>query len=250
MIINMLMIVMAILPWNLIQGNQAQHDVEERMMSKDKPVLQRVSLPFEGLGEASFLQELPIMGCDSAGWYALFDGKTLTGWEVVRYGGDGQPFVRKGALVIPRATTGPMTGLRWVGEPLPVNNYEVFYEARRVAGNDIFGALTFPYGNTSASLIFAGWGGVVNGLSSIDGFDASENETSQRFSYDDNVWYEVRLRVTTDSIRASVGSDIIVDIATAGKDIHLRADYLDTGFTLWTYNSTGEIRNLRIRRIE
>ncbi|MDR2233829.1 MAG: DUF1080 domain-containing protein [Tannerella sp.] len=192
-------------------------------------------------------RDLPV---DSAEWQSLFDGKTLTGWETVRYGGDGKPSVRRGAMVIPRATTGTMTGLRWVGDPLPVNNYEVYYEARRVAGSDIFGALTFPYGDTSASLIFAGWGGVVNGLSSIGGLDASENETCQRFSYDDNVWYEVKLRVTTDSIRASVGGDTIVKIATAGKDIHLRADYLDTGFTLWTYNSTGEIRNLRISRIE
>jgi len=184
------------------------------------------------------------------GWISLFDGKTLTNWKILQYGGNGKPAVRNGVLVLPKPTDGVMTGVCWVGDPLPVVNYEVYYEARRVAGSDIFGALTFPYYDTYASLIFSGWSGVVNGLSSIDGYDASENETSQRFSLTDNRWYPVQLRVTSDSIRATVGLDMIVDIATTGKDIHLRADYLDTGFTLWTYLSTGEIRNLRIRTIE
>jgi len=184
------------------------------------------------------------------GWQSLFDGKTLTNWKILRYGGNGEPLVRNGALVLPRPAEGIMTGVCWVGEQLPVNNYEVYYEARRVAGSDIFAGFTFLYDDTAASIVFGGWGGVVNGLSSINGYDASENETCQRFSWSNDRWYPVHLRVTPDSIRASVGLDIIVDIATAGKDIHLRADYLDTGFTLWTYNTTGEIRNIRIRTIE
>jgi hypothetical protein len=59
----------------------------------------------------------------------------------------------------------------------------------------------------------------------------------------------VQLRVTTDSIRAVVGTEQVVNLATAGKDIHLREARLDTGFTLWTYLSTGEIRNLRIKKL-
>ena len=187
---------------------------------------------------------------DPEGWQSLFDGKTLTNWKILRYGGNGEPSVRNGALVLPRPTDGVMTGVCWVGESLPVNNYEVYYEARRVVGTDIFAGFTFLYDDTAASIVFGGWGGVVNGLSSIDGYDASENETCQRFSLSNDRWYPVQLRITPDSIRASVGLDIIVDIATTGKDIHLRADYLDTGFTLWTYNTTGEIRNIRIRKIE
>ena len=189
------------------------------------------------------LQDIP------EGWQSLFDGKTLTNWKILRYGGNGTPYVRNGALVLPKPTEGVMTGVCWIGDALPENNYEVYYEARRVAGTDIFAGFTFPYSETSASLVFGGWGGVVNGLSSIDGLDASENETCQRFSWPDNRWYPVQLRVTPDSICASVGVECIVNIATAGKDIHLRADYLDTGFTLWTYNTTGEIRNIRIRKI-
>jgi len=202
-------------------------------------------------GEVKDISHLPLTFQDiPEGWQSLFDGKTLDNWKILRYGGNGEPSVRNGVLIIPKPTDGVMTGVCWVGDPLPVNNYEVYYEARRVAGSDIFAGFTFIYDDTAASIVFGGWGGVVNGLSSINGYDASENETCQRFSWSNDRWYPVLLRVTPDSIRASVGLDIIVDIATAGKDIHLRADYLDTGFTLWTYNTTGEIRNIRIRTIE
>ena len=182
-------------------------------------------------------------------WISLFDGKTLTGWKILQYGGNGKPTVKNGSMILPTATEGTMTGVCWVGDPLPSMNYMITYEARRVAGGDIFAALTFPYGDTAASLIFGGWYGIVNGLSSIDGFDASENETCQYFSYNNDQWYTVELRVTTDSICAMVGKEKVVDLATAGKDIHVRDASLDTGFTLWNYCSTGEIRNLRIKKL-
>ncbi|MDR0794964.1 MAG: DUF1080 domain-containing protein [Tannerella sp.] len=89
------------------------------------------------------------------GWQSLFNGKTLDNWKVLRYGGNGNPSVRNGSMVIPRPTEGVMTGVCWAGDPLPVNNYEVFYEARRVAGSDIFAGLTFPYGDIIYSNITA-----------------------------------------------------------------------------------------------
>ena len=194
-------------------------------------------------------EDVPVLQVIPDGWESLFDGKTLDGWEIVRYGGEGEPYVKDGALILPKAVSGLMTGVCRVGDSLPVNNYIIYYEARRVAGNDIFAGLTFPYGDTFASLIFGGWGGIVNGLSSIDGYDASENETTLHFSLRNNHWYPVQLRVTTDSIRAVVGMEKIVDLATAGKDIHLRSENLDTGLTFWTYLSTGEIRNIRIKKL-
>ena len=200
--------------------------------------------------ESKTVEDLLVVQDISEGWTSLFDGKTLQGWKILRYGGDGKPRVKNGTLVLPMATNTSMTGVCWIGDSLPTINYEVYYEARRTAGSDIFAGLTFPYMDTFASLIFGGWGGQVNGLSSIDGYDASQNETTRFFSLRNNYWYPVHLRVTTDSIRAIVGSDTVVDIATAGKYIHLRSDLLDTGFTLWNYVSAGEIRNLRIRRVK
>jgi len=191
----------------------------------------------------SLAQELP------DGWKSLFNGETLDGWEKVPYWGGGTPYVENAKLILPMATIGLMTGIRWVGDSLPTINYVIQYEARRVQGDDIFAALTFPYDDTFASIIFGGWGGIINGLSSVDGYDASENETTQLYSLLNNDWHQVQLRVTTDSIKAFVGYETIVDIATAGKHIHLRDETLDTGLTFWSYSSTGEIRNIRIKEI-
>ena len=178
------------------------------------------------------------------------DGKTLNGWEIVYYGGEGEPYVKNGILTLPMAISGTSTGVEWIGDPLPVNNYAIYYEARRVEGNDIFGGLTFPYGETFATLIISGWGGIVSGLSSIDGYDASENETTKHVYFRDNQWYPVYLRVTSDSIRAVVDTVKVVDLATAGKRIHLRGGTNASSFTLTSYRSTGEIRNLRIKRLQ
>ena len=184
------------------------------------------------------------------GWRSLFDGETLTGWKNLRYGGNSEAYVSDGVLVLPMATNTTMSGVCWIGDSLPVNNYEVYYEARRVAGNDIFAGLTFPYDDMYVSLIFGGWQGSINGLSSIEGFDASDNETTQFFSLRNNQWYPIHLRVTTDSIRASIGTMQVVDFATEGKYLHLRSEVLDTGFTLWTFLSAGEIRDLRIKKLQ
>ena len=183
------------------------------------------------------------------GWESLMDGKTLDGWEIVRYGGEGEPYANKGKIVLPMAVNGLATGLSWVGNPLPVNNYELYYEARRMEGNDIFGGLSFPYGDTFATLIVGGWGGSVCGLSSINDNDASENETTKYIHFKDKQWYPVQLRVTSDSIRAVIDTVQVVDIATAGKRIHLRGGTSVSGFTLTSYLTTGEIRNLRIKRL-
>ena len=63
-------------------------------------------------------------------------------------------------------------------ETFPKVDYEVNLDAKRVAGNDFFCGITFPVGKRFCSLIVGGWGGATVGLSSIDGKDAAENETT------------------------------------------------------------------------
>ena len=194
-------------------------------------------------------EDLPIEQIIPDGWESLMDGKTLAGWEIVRYGGEGEPYADKGKLILPMAVHGLMTGLRWVGDSFPANNYAIYYETRRMEGTDIFGGLSFPYGETFATLIVGGWGGSVCGLSSIDDYDASENETTKFIHFKEKQWYPVQLRVTPDSIRAVIDTVQVVDIATAGKRIHLRNGTSASSLTMSTYLSTGEIRNLRIKRL-
>ena len=50
----------------------------------------------------------------------------------------------------------------------------------------------------------------MTGLSSLDGMDASENETTRSFRYQDKTWYRFRVRVTNKMIRCLIdGKEII-----------------------------------------
>jgi len=194
---------------------------------------------------APFVQVVP------DGWEAMIDGNSLEGWEVVRAGGEGEPTVKDGILTLPMAPFGNSTGLRLEDEDaFPAINYAIYYEARRIEGNDIFGGVSFPYGDTYASLIVGGWGGATCGLSSIDGKDASSNETTTYINFEDNVWYPVYLRVTTDSIIAVINDVTVANIATDGKRIHLRSGTFVPSLTFSTFRTGGQIRNLRMKRIE
>ena len=198
--------------------------------------------------EQTMTEEEPFEQIVPEGWQALFDGNSLDNWEVTQYD-DRKPFVKNGVMTIPMSINVLMTSVCWNGEPLPENNYAIYYEARRVEGNDIFGAISFPYGDTSATLIVGGWGGLVCGISCIAGYDASENETTKYINFKDGQWYPIYLRVTTDSIRATIDNVPVFDLATAGKRIHLRGGMYAPALTLSTYLTTGEIRNLRIKKL-
>jgi len=71
-----------------------------------------------------------------------------------------------------------MTTARWTGE-VPEPPFELEFEAKRVDGSDFFCTVTFPVRKDEyVSLVAGGWGGAVVGISSMDGKDASENETT------------------------------------------------------------------------
>ncbi|MDR0348893.1 MAG: DUF1080 domain-containing protein [Tannerella sp.] len=197
----------------------------------------------------------PVAGEDSGeqipvpeGWQSLICSNALDGWEIIRYGGEGEPYVRNGVLTLPMAVNGSLTGVRKTGD-VPTNNYTMTLEARRINGNDFFLGLTFPYNDTFATFIAGGWGGSVCGLSSIDGYDASENETTGHIHFKNRQWYPVCLRVTPDSIRISIDTMKAVSIGTAGKKIHLRpGSSASAPLGLSTYLTTGEIRNIFLKK--
>ena len=114
-------------------------------------------------------------------------------WVVSQFGGDG-PVVIKDKLIT-MGLGDPLTGIRWEAE-LPKENYEVELEARRREGFDFFCAVTFPVGEKHVSFILGGWGGGVVGISSVDGFDASENETTSFRNFKTDRWYKSVLEST------------------------------------------------------
>jgi hypothetical protein len=181
-------------------------------------------------------------------WDSLFDGKTLTNWEKTDFGGQGSVLVKEGAVVLEEGQ--PMTGITWKGKELPKVNYELRLEAQRVEGNDFFCALTFPVKEAPCSLVLGGWGGGVIGLSSIDGFDASENETTNYTTFESGKWYKVRLRVTDKQIQAWLDDERIVSVDTEGKRLSVRIEVDQNrplGFA--TYQTTGAYRKIEIREL-
>ena len=130
----------------------------------------------------------------------LFDGKSLKGWKKADFFNAGEVKVKEGRIVISAGRS--ISGITTTLVDLPTTNYELTYEAMRLGGRDFFAAATFPVGKSFITLVNGGWGGSVTGLSSLDGMDASENETTRSVRYEDNTWYKFRIRVTGKMIRA------------------------------------------------
>ncbi len=179
---------------------------------------------------------------------SLFDGKTLDGWKVAGFANEGDVRVADGAIVLPASR--PMSGVTSTRTDLPTSDYELTYEARRLEGEDFFAACTFPVGKSFITFVNGGWGGTVTGLSSIDGADASENQSGKFFKYENNTWYRFRVRVSDKAIRCWVNDEpvVAVDIEdrTIGTRIETRRNQ-PLGFA--TYRSTGEVRKVEVRKL-
>jgi hypothetical protein len=176
----------------------------------------------------------------------LFDGKTLKGWKAANFGGEGPVTVRDGQILLQRGD--PLTGITWDGGAIPQMNYEISLEAMKLDGSDFFCGLTFPVGNSFCSLILGGWGGTVVGLSSLDGMDASDNETSTSMDFASDRWYRVRLCVVPGKITAWLDEKLIVDANTKGRRISIRPEVdLSTPLGIASYRTEAALRNISIR---
>jgi hypothetical protein len=148
----------------------------------------------------------------------------------------------------------PMTGVSYIGKsPLPLNDYEVSFEARRVEGEDFFAALTFPVRDkdTAATWVLGGWGGKCVGISCIQYQAADENETTNWFEFTSGTWYRFRLQVRENRLIAFIDDKQIFDADTEGKKITMRFGDVEfcrpLGFA--SYSTTGEIKNLQITKL-
>jgi hypothetical protein len=192
---------------------------------------------------------IALLAAPQAGdWKDLFDGKTLARWTPTEFGGQGKVRVRDGIIEIDEGAT--MSGITWSGEALPKTNYEISLEAMRVSGIDFFCALTFPVADTHCTFVVGGWGGGVVGLSSIDGLDASENETTDGMSFANNRWYKLRVRVLPDRIQAWIDEKEMVDVVTKGRRISIRSECdLSRPLGIATWMTSAGVRNIRLRTL-
>ncbi|MGH9719006.1 MAG: 3-keto-disaccharide hydrolase [Bryobacteraceae bacterium] len=179
-------------------------------------------------------------------WQPLFDGKSLQGWRETAFTGRGQARVENGTIVL--APGMPMTGITWAGS-FPKSNYEVRLEGMRQQGNDFFASMTFPVRDSFCTWVTGGWGGDIVGLSSIDGWDASDNETRSYFTFENGRWYALRLVVTDDRIRAWIDDKPVVNVVIAGRSIDLRHGEikLSAPFGFASYATSGALRKIEYR---
>ncbi len=179
----------------------------------------------------------------------LFDGKSLKNWKVTNFGGQGEVKVKQGQLLLSFGET--LTGVTWEGPPLPKQNYEVQLEAKRVDGTDFFCGLTFPVGEDYLSFILGGWGGGLVGLSCLDGYDASENHTTDYVEFQSDRWYQVRLRVTEKQVAVWLDGKKIVEVDPTRHKLSLRMEVESSRpFGIAAWQTTAALRNITLRRLD
>jgi hypothetical protein len=143
-----------------------------------------------------------------------------------------------------------MTGITYTRGDFPKTDYEVTLEGKKIAGDDFFCTTTFPVGDDFCSFVVGGWRGTVVGLSSIDGADASENETNKAKEFERDRWYRVRIRVSKNRIEAWLDREKMVDLDTTDRRISVRLECLRCRpFGIATYETTGAVRDVRVRRL-
>lgn len=182
---------------------------------------------------------------------ALFDGKSLDGWSAVDFAGKGETKIKPGGI-LEIGMGSLLTGVVYTSAPPARMNYEITLDARRTMGSDFFCGLTFPVESNCCTLILGGWGGNLTGMSSIDGMDAAENETTGNFEFETDHWYAIRLKVTTGKIEAWIGEKKIVNVTTEERRLGMRPGDIELCMPLGiaTWQTRGEIRNLRLKKLE
>jgi hypothetical protein len=189
----------------------------------------------------------PTVQVNSIDTNLLFDGKSLNGWEITNFGPQGPVYVSGGEIILGMGDG--CTGITFK-RGFPEINYEVSLDARKIDGNDFFCGMTFPVGKDPCTLIIGGWGGTTVGLSSIDGMDASENETTTLRKFEKNQWYHIRLSVTPGDIQAWIDSTRVVDLKITGRKLSIRPEVeLSKPFGIVSWRTTAALRNIRVEKI-
>jgi len=185
---------------------------------------------------------------EGTGWQAMFDGEDLSGWRETPFAGHGEVHCQAGVIVLSMGD--PFTGINWTND-FPRMNYEVALDAMRLTGSDFFCGLTVPVGTNCCSLIVGGWGGSLVGISSLDGMDASENETTKFIGFESGRWYRIRLRVTEKKIEAWIDKDKMADVVIADHSISVRPGDIELSqpFGLASWQTSAALREIKYRRV-
>lgn len=177
----------------------------------------------------------------------IFNGKDLSGWEITNFGPQGPVMVSNDEIILGMGDG--CTGITYKN-PFPVTDYKVCLEAKKVAGNDFFCGMTFPVDKEPCTLIVGGWGGTTVGLSSINGKDASENQTTTLMKFEKDRWYEICLTVRKNEIKAWIDDSLVVDFQRKDEKLSIRPEvFLSQPFGITSWNTTAALRRIRVTRL-
>ena len=184
----------------------------------------------------------------ASGWTSLFDGRTMGEWGQSGFPRQPEARVSDGAIVLPAGA--PLTGVTWRGA-FPKTAYEIRFEAAKLNGGDFFASLTFPVDESFATWVLGGRGGDIVGISSLDGRDASENETRSYFEFETNKWYKMALKVERGRIQGWIDGQRVVDLGFVGREISLRPGDIRLSAPLGfaSYNTAGAVRAIEYRAL-
>jgi hypothetical protein len=112
--------------------------------------------------------------------------------------------------------------------------------------------MTFPVGDAFCTWVTGGWGGDIVGLSSIDGWDASDNETRSYVNFENGRWYALRLQVSAGRIKAWIDDQPVINVAITGRSVGLRHGEikLSAPFGFASYATAGAVRRIEYRRLD
>jgi hypothetical protein len=191
-------------------------------------------------------QEPKVNASQKKQWRSLLPESGLDGWEVTDFGGQGEVVRQQDQLIFEMGD--PLTGINYKKKDFPKTNFELELEAQRMEGNDFLCGLTFPVGDDFCSLIAGGWGGGVVGLSSVDGYDASENATSSYHTFENGQWYKFRVAVDEDTIKVWIDDNLFVEQERANHQFSTRIEvYVSQPLGFCAFQSKVALRNFRWR---
>lgn len=179
---------------------------------------------------------------------ALFRNDSLDGWKLTDFFRPGEVQVLDGVVTLGKGN--PMTGVTIDRKDAFFKNFELTYEARRVEGDDFFAAATFPVDGGHLTFVNGGWSGNVTGLSSIDGADASENETGTRVEFDNGRWYRFVIFVKGRKVTVHVDGKQVVDFDGTDRSLRTRVESRPCeplGFA--SFGCVGQIRAASLKEI-
>lgn len=255
-IIAMFLVALGVGSFTILIGCAAKQSPSPPPVSAAKPATVGVAAPpppaaanksevADLFAKAASVPPAPFEG---EGWQSLFDGSSLGSWRETEFAGRGEVRVESGAIIL--AMGSPFTGIRRTND-FPKLNYEIAFDVMRTIGSDFFCGLTVPAGESHCSFIVGGWGGGLVGISSLDGMDASENETTKYMGFDKGRWYRIRLRVTSGRIEAWIDGERMVNVATTGRKISLRPGDIELSVPLGicSWETGAALRGIKWRRV-